>query len=52
MKVEYGPRAPRATKIDPYKICIDRRLSDYPDLTAARLFRETGKRATPEATDR
>ena len=36
----YGPRAPKPTKIDPYKSYVDRRLSDYPDLTAARLFRE------------
>ncbi len=36
----YGPRAPRSTKIDPYKIYIERRLADYPELTAARLFME------------
>ncbi len=43
----YGPRAPRATKIDPYKIYIDRRLSDYPDLTAARLYREIQEEGYP-----
>lgn len=33
--VEFGPRAPRPTKIYPYRIYIARRLSDYPQLTAA-----------------
>ena len=38
--VTYGPRAPRPTKIDPYKDHIAARLGDYPQLSAARLFRE------------
>ena len=43
----YGPRAPRRTKIDPYKTYIDRRLSDYPQLSAARLFREIQEEGYP-----
>ena len=38
--LRYGPRPPRPSKIDAYKVYIDRRLSDCPKLTAARLFRE------------
>lgn len=41
--VQYGPRDPRPTKIDPYKVFIDRRLSDFPQLSAARLFREVSE---------
>ena len=40
LTVQYGPRAPRPTLLDPYKETIDARLSDYPQLTAVRLFRE------------
>lgn len=43
----YGPRAPRPRKIDPYKVYLDRRLSDYPDLTAARLYREIRQEGYP-----
>ncbi len=39
-KVRYGPREPRPTKIDPYKQYIERRLANYPELSAAQLFRE------------
>ena len=38
--VRYGPREPRPTKIGPYKQYIERRLADYPELSAAQLFRE------------
>lgn len=38
--VVYGPRPPRPSLLDPYKEMIDARLSDYPELTAATLFRE------------
>ena len=40
LTVQYGPRAPRPTLLDPYTETIDARLSDYPQLTAVRLFRE------------
>ncbi len=43
----YGPRAPRAKKIDPYRGYLDRRLTDYPDLTAARLYREIRREGYP-----
>lgn len=43
----YGPRAPRPTKIDPYRVYIDRRLSDHPHLSAARLFREIREEGYP-----
>lgn len=38
--VEYGPRAPRPSKLDPWKAVIDARLSEFPQLAAARLFRD------------
>ena len=40
LTVQYGPRPPRPTLLDPYKEMIDGRLSDFPQLSAARLFRE------------
>ena len=40
LAVQYGPRPPRPTLLDPYKEMIDGRLSDFPQLSAARLFRE------------
>ena len=40
LTVQYGPRAPRPTLLDPYKEAIDARLSDFPQLSAATLFRE------------
>ena len=40
MTVQYGPRPPRPRKIDPYTRYILRRLSEYPELSAAQLFRE------------
>ncbi|MCY3808497.1 MAG: IS21 family transposase [Gemmatimonadetes bacterium] len=36
----YGPRRPRASKLDPYKGIIEARLARYPELSAARLFEE------------
>ena len=38
--VQYGPRPPRSSKLDPYKDTIAARLGDYPQLSAGRLFRE------------
>ena len=45
--VQYGPRPPRATKIGPYTQYIRNRLSQYPQLTAARLFREIREQGYP-----
>ena len=36
----YGPRRPRASKLDPFKRIIRTRLAAYPGLSAARLFEE------------
>ena len=49
LTVQYGPRAPRPTLLDPYKETIDARLSDYPQLTAVRLFREIREAGYPGA---
>ena len=38
--LQYGPRSPRPSILDPYKPAIDARLHEYPQLSAARLFRE------------
>lgn len=40
MKVEYGPRPPRPSKLDPWKATIKARLTEFPQLAAAKLFRE------------
>ncbi|MXX72979.1 MAG: helix-turn-helix domain-containing protein [Gemmatimonadetes bacterium] len=40
MKVEYGPRPPRPSKLDPWKATIEARLTEFPQLAAAKLFRE------------
>lgn len=40
MTVQYGPRPPRPSILDPYKESIDARLAEYPQLSAMRLFRE------------
>lgn len=47
MTVQYGPRAPRPTLLDPYKEMIEGRLSDFPQLSAARLFREVREAGYP-----
>ena len=39
-KLQYGPRWPRPSILDPYKEAIDARLLEHPQLSAARLFRE------------
>lgn len=39
-ELQFGPRHRRHSKIDSYRVYLGRRLSDYPQLTAARLFRE------------
>lgn len=41
--VQYGPRRPVRSKLDPYKAIIDARLAEYPKLTATRLYREVRK---------
>jgi transposase len=38
--VKYGPRPPVPTKVGPYKAIILDRLTEYPELTAVRLFAE------------
>jgi len=38
--VRYAPRPPVARKIDPFRGIIDARLTEFPRLTAARLFEE------------
>lgn len=38
--VRYAPRPPVARKIDPFRGIIDARLSEFPKLTATRLFAE------------
>lgn len=40
MKVEYGPRPPKPSKLDPWKASIKARLTEFPQLAAAKLFRE------------
>ena len=45
--VEYGPRPPRPTKLDPYRETIEARLADYPQLPATRLFRELREAGYP-----
>ena len=47
LTVQYGPRPPRPTLLDPYKEMIDGRLSDFPQLSAARLFREIREAGYP-----
>lgn len=36
----YGPRPPRASKLDPYKEIVAQRLKDYPELSSVRLLEE------------
>lgn len=38
--LQYGPRPPRPSILDPYKERIDARLAAYPELSAARLLEE------------
>ena len=38
--VEYGPRPPKPSKLDPWKPTINARLREVPQLSAASLFRE------------
>lgn len=47
LTVRYGPRSPRPTLLDPYKEAIDARLSDFPQLSAATLFREIREAGYP-----
>jgi transposase len=38
--VQYGPRPPVPTKLDPYKLLIQTRLDAFPELSSVRLFEE------------
>ncbi len=42
-KAEYGPRQPKAHKLDAYKGIIEARLAEYPKLSAMRLYDEIRK---------
>ena len=44
--LQYGPRPPRPSMLDPWKATIDARLGEFPQLSAARLFRETNGYST------
>ena len=50
-KGEYGPRRPRASKLDPYKGIIEARLAAYPRLSAVRLFEEVRAAGYPGGYD-
>ncbi len=39
-EVQYRPRPPVPSMLDPYKDIIEARLAEYPELSAARLYRE------------
>ena len=39
-RLQYGPRTPGPSKLDPWKPVIAARLKAYPELSAAVLFRE------------
>lgn len=39
-EVRYKPRPPVPTKLDPYKLIIQERLAEFPELTAVRLLEE------------
>lgn len=47
MTVRYGPRPRRPSILDPYKETIRRRLSETPQLSSARLFREVRSAGYP-----
>ena len=49
-RVEYGPRPPVPTKLDPYKPLIQERLRAFPELSSVRLLEEIQAAATPAAT--
>ena len=40
LPVQYGPRRPTPTKLDPYRAIIETRLAAYPALSAVRLLEE------------
>jgi transposase len=40
LQVQYGPRRPTPTKLDPYRAIIETRLAAYPALSAVRLLEE------------
>ena len=46
-KGRYGPRRPRASKLDPFKAIIRTRLAEYPDLSGARPFQEVRGAVAP-----
>jgi transposase len=40
LPVQYGPRQPPPTQLDPYRALIETRLAAYPALSAVRLLEE------------
>ena len=48
--VRYGPGRPRPSKLDSYKGIIDARLTEYPELSAVRLFRKFERQDIRAAT--
>jgi transposase len=40
VEVRYGPRPPVATKLDPFKLIVQARLAEFPELTATRMMQE------------
>ncbi|MDE2781319.1 MAG: helix-turn-helix domain-containing protein [Gemmatimonadota bacterium] len=46
-KVRYGPRTRRPAKLDPWKATIEARLSAFPRVTAAKLFRDVSADGYP-----
>ena len=47
LSVQYGPRRSRPSLLDPYKEMIEGRLSDFPQLSEASLFREVRNAGYP-----
>ena len=47
----YGPRRPRASKLDPFKGIIRARLAEYPELSASRPFEEVRAAGYPGGYD-
>ena len=45
--LQYGPRPPAPSKLDPWKPAINDKLSEFPELSAARLFKEVKQKGYP-----